>query len=279
MKRAWANPFMRVGAFLSLGYVGFVLMLLAIENFLVFRPIDAREHWVEPPTARKIDDIELTSSDGTRLHAWWCGNDESDLAVLYCHGNAGNLSHRGGSIVKLGIRLNVSVLIIDYPGYGKSEGQPTETGCYLAADAGYDWLIKEKKYPPTKVMLYGASLGGGVMTQVASRRDHRALILVKTFTSAPDVASEHFWWLPVPKRILMTNQFDSLSRIDKCKRPVFIAHGTADRLIPHSQGERLFAAANEPKHFCSLPGCDHNDALPDSFFDSLREFLRANPVE
>ena len=271
-------PWLRCVGYFVIAYVGLVLMLLFLETKLVFRPSSAADAWVPPPSPG-IEDVTLTTADGTRIHTWWCPVSDSDQAILYCHGNAGNLSHRGGSIVKLSRILGASVLIIDYPGYGKSEGIPTEQGCYQAADAAYAWLHEEKKIAPHKIMLYGASLGGGVVTDLATRKDHRALILVKTFTSLPGVASDIYWWLPVPKRMLMKNQFDTLSKIGSCPRPVFIAHGTADRLIPHHHGAKLAEAAKEPKRFLSLAGADHNDPLSEEFFTSLKEFLRLHPVD
>jgi uncharacterized protein len=269
LKKRWFRNLL----YLAVGYGGLVLMLVFLENRLVYIPYAAETSWIAKPIA-DIQDVDLTSADGTRLHAWWCPAADSDQAILYFHGNAGNLSWRGGSIVKLRNSLNTSVLIVDYPGYGKSQGSPTEQGCYHAADAAYDWLRAEKKISPRKISLYGASLGGGVAVDLASRREHRALILIKTFTSLPDAASHLYWWLPVPKRALMANRFDNLSKIDRCRGPVFIAHGTADTLIPCQQGEQLFEAANEPKRFLPMPGKDHNDELPSEFFASLREFLR-----
>jgi fermentation-respiration switch protein FrsA (DUF1100 family) len=267
------KPWFRSLLYLAVGYGGLVLMLVYVENRLVYHPDSADDNWIPKPIA-EIEDVDLTSADGTRLHAWWCPEAQSDQAILYFHGNAGNLSWRGGSIVKLRNRLNISVLIVDYPGYGKSEGRPSEAGCYRAADAAYDWLTTQKKIAPRKITLYGASLGGGVAVDLASRKEHRALVLIKTFTSLPDAACHLHWWLPVPIRLLMTNRFDSLSKIGRCRGPVFIAHGTADTLIPHEQGERLFAAAHDPKRFLPMPGMNHNDELPAEFFTSLRDFLR-----
>ncbi|MBM3993020.1 MAG: alpha/beta hydrolase [Planctomycetes bacterium] len=262
----------RSALYIVLVYVGIVAMLLFFENWLVFQPTKAAQHW-QPPPSPDIEDVELAAADGARIHAWWCPAKDSDPAILYCHGNAGNLSHRGNSIVKLRQKLNASVLIVDYPGYGKSEGAPTEQGCYSAADAGYDWLLSKKKFPPTKIILYGGSLGGGVVTDLASRKDHRALVLIKTFSSLPDVASDLYWWLPAPKSWLMSNRFESIQKIGSIRRPVFIAHGTADALIPFEHGKRLFAAANEPKCFYEMPGHDHNMPLPDAMFTALDEFL------
>ncbi|MBI3821763.1 MAG: alpha/beta hydrolase [Planctomycetes bacterium] len=271
--RVWSNPWLRSAAFLALGYVGLVSMLLFLENLLVYQPTTAERHWQPPPADEGIQDVYVTSADGSHLHGWWCPAKGSDHALLYCHGNAGNLSHRGASIVKLRKILNASVLIIDYPGYGRSTGRPSEQGCYDAADAAYQWLTDEAKIAPRKIILYGGSLGGGVVTDVASRKEHRALVLIKTFASLPDAASHLYWWLPAPKKLLMRNQFNSIGKIGSIHRPVYIAHGTADSLIPYTQGVRLFEAANEPKRFFSMPGKDHNDSLPEEMFIDLKKFL------
>ncbi len=266
--------------YVVIGYLGFVLMLVFLENKLLYHPTNGvGGNWVAPPANSGIEDVDLTSSDGTRIHAWYCPHPTSDEALLYCHGNAGNISWRGNSVVKLRDLVGVSVLIFDYPGYGKSDGSPSEQGCYDAAEAGYVWLTETKKFAPKKTLIYGGSLGGGIAVDLASRKEHRGLVLVKTFTSAPDAACSIYWWLPVPIRSLMTNQFDNVSKIDKCHRPVFVAHGAADEIIPHALGERLFAAAHEPKEFMSIPGNSHNDPMPTEFFTKVRAFFQANPVD
>jgi fermentation-respiration switch protein FrsA (DUF1100 family) len=247
-----------------------MLLLLALENFLVYHPTKANEDWQPRPNDR-VRDVELLTPDGTAIHAWWCPSEGATGAVLYCHGNAGNLSHRGGAVVGLQKVLGESVLIFDYPGYGRSGGQPSEAGCYAAAEAAYDWLVREQHLRPESILLYGGSLGGAVAVDLASRHPCRALILVKTFSSAPDVAKGMYPWLPV--RWLMRNRFDSLAKIGKCRQPVFIASGTADRLVPFEQGRRLFEAANEPKVFFPLEGADHNDPVPASLFLTFRQFL------
>ena len=182
-----------------------------LENRLVYLPAGP-DQWLPPPPNRLIQDVELISATGDKIHAWWYGRPTSTGAVLYFHGNAGNLSWRGTSIVLVGEQLGESALIIDYPGYGKSSGRPSEAGCYAAADAAYDWLTRTQGIPPQSILVYGESLGGGIAVDLASRRLHRALILVKTFTSAPDVGQSHLPYLPI--RWLMSNRFDSLSKID-----------------------------------------------------------------
>ena len=268
--RPWWSVLGRWLFVLSLGYLAALVMLMFMENFLVYRPTSASQEWIPPPV-QAIEDVELTSANGVRLHAWWYPHADSQSALLYCHGNAGNLSYRGNSVVKLHDRLQLSVLIFDYPGYGKSTGKPSETGCYAAADAAYIWLTETKKIAPEKIVLLGGSMGGGVALDLASRKPCQALVLIKTFTTMPEVAQCHYPWLPV--RWLMRNRYDNLGKIGRCRQPVFIAHGTMDSLVPYSHGERLFAAANQPKFFLSMDHIDHNDPLPPEFFQSLKQFL------
>jgi fermentation-respiration switch protein FrsA (DUF1100 family) len=247
-------------------------MLKFLETRLVYHPTPADEEWHLPPNGR-VRDVALRTPDGTGIHAWWCPHEASSGALLYCHGNGGNLSQRKDLIVDLQDRLKESVLIFDYPGFGKSEGKPTEQGCYAAGDAAYDWLAQEMHISPSRILLYGGSLGGGVAVELASRRDHRALILVNSFTSAPDVGQIMYPWLPI--RWLMHNRFDNLGKIGRCRRPVFIASGTADQTIPFVMGERLFAAANEPKRFFPMEGLGHFDPLPAAALDALCSFLKS----
>ena len=224
-----------------------------------------------PPPTDEIQSIDLTSAAGDRLVGWWLPCPASERTILYFHGNAGNLSHRGNSIVKMRRHLNAAVFIIDYPGYGKSSGSPTEAGAYQSADAAYQWLTQSQQRDPKSLILYGGSLGGGVAIELATRQPHRALVVVKSFTSVPDVGAGIFPWLPV--RWIMRTRFDSRSRIRTLKTPVFIAHGDLDTIIPYEHGEALYAAANEPKCFLRLEGQGHNDPLPEAFFTELKRFL------
>jgi fermentation-respiration switch protein FrsA (DUF1100 family) len=272
-RRWWKHPIARLLGGAIFCYLGVLLVLLFLENWLLFHPWRATEYWLPPPNSR-VQDVFLQTVAGTRIHAWWCPVENwqpAQGALLYCHGNAGNLSCRAEAIALWQQACGVSVLIFDYPGYGKSEGSPAEAGCYASADAAYHWLIGTMKVPAPRLLIYGGSLGGGVAVDLAGRQPHRALILAKTFTSIPDIAQCLYPWLPV--RWLVRNRFDNLEKISRCTAPIFIAHGTADRLIPWAQGKRLFEAASEPKQFLALEGLDHNDRLNPEFFSALRSFL------
>jgi pimeloyl-ACP methyl ester carboxylesterase len=241
-----------------------------LENKLVFFPVKAAEAW-EPAPSTDIQDVQITSPAGTRIHAWWLpANPEAPVLILF-PGNAGNLSGRGESIVRIAEKLGTSVLIFDYPGYGKSEGKPNEQACYDAAEGAIRWLKDEQHVPTERMILYGESLGGGVATEMATRHPCRALVLVKTFTSLPAVGKRHYPWLPV--QWLMSNRFDNVSKLPGVKCPVFICSASADCVVPFEHGRLLFDAANEPKRFCCEDGCDHNDPLSDGFWEELRKFL------
>jgi uncharacterized protein len=259
---------------LVLAYGGVFIVLLALERWLVFRPTSYTDQWLDPPAAIRAEDLWLSLEGGVKIHAWWCppaGWEPSHGALLYAHGNAGNLSHRAEGVRRWQERFAYAVLIFDYPGYGRSTGKPSETGCYAAADAVYDWLLREKDVPAEQIVLYGGSLGGGVAIDLAVRRPYRALVLVNTFTSIPDMAARLYPWLPA--RRFIRNRFENRAKIGKTAGRVFIAHGTADRMIPFSMGEELYAAAPEPKRFFPLEGFDHNNAPGPDFYVAMKDFL------
>lgn len=248
-----------------------LLGLMWFENRLVFIPDRAETSWADPPTA-DTEDVWLALADGTRINAWHLPHpDPAAGAALISHGNGGNLSHRGGLMAALRDHLGRAVVCYDYPGYGRSDGRPTEAGCYVAGDAAYRWLVDAKKIPPNKVVLFGESLGGGVAVDQAARLDCEALVLVYPFTSLPAAAKYHKPYLPCYS--LMANRFDNLAKIGQCRKPVFVAHGTADSIVPFRQGEELFAAANEPKRFLKLDGMGHEMPMMDWIFDEFRRFV------
>jgi fermentation-respiration switch protein FrsA (DUF1100 family) len=271
--RSWKHRLARYVLTFAFCYLGVVVLLMLLENWLLYHPANAGL-WDPPPRELNAVDVELVTADGVRIHGWWCppsGWNPSQGAFLYFHGNAGNLSHRGPIVLEWQRALGQAVLIIDYPGYGRSEGKPNEAGCYAAADAGYLWLVENQKVPGDSITLVGTSLGGGVAVEIASRNRHRALILISTFTSIPEMAQQIYFFLPA--RLLVRNRFDNLAKIAQCSGPMFIAHGTADGLIPMEQSERLFAAGHEPKRFVAMPGHGHDENVPPEVFIAIRDFL------
>jgi uncharacterized protein len=255
--------------FLTAAVLGLIAGCLALEDKIVFQPTTGR---VEPvPPEPPVRDLTLRLDDGTPIHARWCPRSGSPVAVIYCHGNGGDLEIRARPIRDLGKALGESVLIFDYPGYGRSGGKPSESGCYAAADVVYAWLTQEQRVRPENVVIFGESLGGGVAIDLASRRPHRALVVLKTFTSIPDVAEEHIPFLPI--RGLVTNNFSNEEKINRCKGPILIAQADSDQMVPFGHGLRLLSAAGPKALFVPLKASGHNDPLPPSFYAILKDFL------
>jgi pimeloyl-ACP methyl ester carboxylesterase len=256
---------------LGLCYAGVVVVFWLLERSLVFHPSSASQSW-DAPVAPGTQDVEVVTEDGCPIHMWWLPPAEPAAgAVLVAHGNGGNLSHRGQLAADLRRTLGAGVLMFDYPGYGRCGGKPTEAGCYAAGEAAFRWLTDTAKIPANRIILFGESLGGGPAVELATRHDHRALVLVFTFTSLPAAAKYHYPFLPT--FTFMRSRFDNLAKIGRCHRPVFIAHGPDDNVIPFSHGEALHAAANEPKEFLRLDGLGHDLGLGDRLCVPLARFL------
>lgn len=245
-----------------------VLYMMRIENTLVYFPARPHEEWEDKPDGG-IQDVTLRTEDGA-LHAWYCTPEKPDVVFLICHGNAGNLSLRGRDMLTYRKRFNGAVMIFDYPGYGQSEGAPSERGCYAAADAAYDWLLAQG-FKPDDIIVTGESLGGGVAVDLVSRRPCGGLILVNTFATLPSVAQRLYRWLPV--ELLMTNRFDSAAKIDRVRVPMFVTHGAADNIIPCDDSRSLFDRAGCAKEYLLRDGKGHFDPLEPAELDRVHEFL------
>lgn len=211
---------------------------------------------------RPWEEARFTTTDGVKLHGWFFpGNTNSarsHIAVLLCHGNGGNISHRLG-LYDLLLQSGASVFAFDYRGYGLSEGKPSEAGTYLDAQAAHAWLL-QKGFAATNLIAYGESLGGGIASELAVSETVGALVLHSSFTSVPDLGAELFPWLPV--RTLGSICYDTLGRLPRIRVPMLILHSRGDGLIPFHHAERNLAAANEPKWLHQLSG-DHNDGIAD----------------
>jgi fermentation-respiration switch protein FrsA (DUF1100 family) len=204
--------------------------------------------------------VTITTEDGERLAAWWVPAPDATAArgtVLLLHGNAGNIAQRI-DYARMFYDMGMATLLVDYRGYGKSTGTPSERGTYRDATASWAWLTHTRNIKPSDIVIFGESLGGGVATWLAAREKPRALILASTFTSVPDLAAEVYPWLPV--RWLSRIHYNSLAHIAGIKVPVLIAHSRQDDIIPYAHGQRLFAAANQPKAFLDLAG-GHNEGF------------------
>lgn len=223
-------------------------------------------------------DVWLNTTDGVCIHGWQVNQPAARFITLYFHGNAGNITHRYDHF--LGITsAGSSLLMIDYRGYGKSAGRPSERGLYADADAAYAHLIRAG-YRAGQIILHGESLGTAVAVDLASRRPCAALVLEAPFTSGKDVARTVF---PLIGPAL-TWAFDSRNKIGRIHAPTLFIHGDRDEIIPLRLGLPLFAAAPEPKSLWIVPGAHHNDIVETAgpaYPQHLRSFyesLQAHPT-
>ena len=268
------NGFMSVVSVFAIGYAVLAAALFFYQpNLLYFPDMPTRQVQATPgDIGLDFDSVTLTTSDNEQLDAWFVPAELARGTLLFCHGNAGNNSHRLDSI-RLFHELGLSVLIFDYRGYGQSTGKPTEKGTYRDADAAWQYLVEQRGIPPQHIILFGRSLGASITAELATRQVAAGVILESAFTSVPDVAAKFYPWLPV--RWMSRYQYNTRKQLADIHSPVLIAHSRDDEIIPYSNGERLFEAASEPKQFLELRG-GHNDGFMvsgDSYLRGLEVFI------
>jgi uncharacterized protein len=219
-----------------------------------------------------FEDVRIRTQDGETLHAWYLTSPSSRGTILYCHGNAGNITDRKPAIEGL-LALRFDVFIFDYRGFGESTGAPTEAGTYLDAEAAWSYLVQERHVAPERIVIWGRSLGGAVATYLATKVSPKALVLESTFTSLPDLTDELYW---IPDKSWVAVKYPSLERIRNIRVPHFHAHSPDDDLIAYHHGRELFEASASPhKVFVEIGGTHRSGHLTepqyreqlDSFFE------------
>jgi uncharacterized protein len=258
--------------------VAYVVVLIAIrlfESHLVFFPnIPGRLAGDWAPRGLGEENVWLKSGDGIKLHGWWIRPQGAEFTFLCFHGNAGNITDRT-DIYRFLSQLPANVLAVEYRGYGKSEGKPSEAGLYRDAEAGYEYLIRERGIEARKIISYGQSLGTAVAADLASRSEVGGVVLEAPFASAAAVARLRFWFLP-GLSVLVHSQFDTEGKLQRVRAPVLIAHCSEDPVIPIGLGERTYREAREPKTFVRIEGYCHEEAsiiAPEKYRAALVQFL------
>ncbi len=218
-----------------------------------------------------FQDIYIDTEDSLKINAWFIPYNNAKYTLLFFHGNGGNISHRLDKIQLLR-KAGVNIFIIDYRGYGASQGRPTENGLYLDARGAYDYLLNLRNIKPGQIILYGESMGTAVAINLASQVSIKALILEGGFSSARDMAKRYYPYLPA---FLFSIRFDSLSKIKEINAPKLFLHSQDDEIVPFKLAQRLFKTASEPKQLVQLLG-GHNNAFLDSenkYVSSIISFI------
>lgn len=242
-------------------YTFFCLYVFSIADSKIFLP----------PPASYLDNweiLKLTSGEDIQISAVYLRHPKATYTILFVHGNAEDLGNIG-LVLQKQYSLGFSVFAYDYRGYGTSQGKPSEGNAYRDIDTAYNYLTQTLRIAPDRIIVYGRSVGGGSAVDLAARKSVGGLILESSFTSAFRVI--------VPFPILPFDKFPNIDKIGRVNCPVLVIHGKADDTIPFSHGEKLFAAAPQPKRYLWVDGAGHNDVMwvaEEKYDRSLRDFNR-----
>jgi fermentation-respiration switch protein FrsA (DUF1100 family) len=220
----------------------------------------------------QYEPVKITMPDGVTLSAWYLPHPQAKKTVLFFHGNGGNISYRGDSLYIFN-KLGLNTLIIDYPGYGESEGTPSEKSLYQSADAAWHYLVDDKKLSSKDIIIFGRSLGGAVAADLASRVEASGLIMESTFSSTRDIVDMAFPLLT--HLIYLRYSFNTISKIKNINVPILMIHSPEDDVIPFELGYKVFQKIKTRKYFVKISG-NHNEGFMQSialYMPALREFI------
>jgi len=260
------------------------LLLGGCQSWFIFEP-DRKLHASPADFPFRIDEITVPVGDdrAQRLKGWWLPTALPQAkTVLYFHGNDGNVSVSVREVTPLR-ELQYSVCVIDYRGFGESDGLfPSEKSVYEDAEAVWAYAVKGRGIEPGQIYIYGQSLGGAVAIELARHHPEAAgLIVESSFTSIYDMARLDIRFRALPMNLILNQRFESLRKVPELRLPVLFMHGTDDDIVPYSMGEELFQAAPEPKRFVPLEDGrhDHNERAVPAIRDAIERFVRETARE
>ncbi|MCH7893445.1 MAG: alpha/beta hydrolase [Proteobacteria bacterium] len=258
-------------------YVLLALMLFLFQDRMVFLSnLPGRALTATPRDAGfDYEDVTLETSDGLKLHGWYVPAAQARGVVLFLHGNAGNISHRLDSIA-IFRELGLDTLIIDYRGYGQSQGKPSEQGTYLDAEAAWHYLVSNRGLAADRIIVFGRSLGGAVAAWLANQYRPAALIIESSFSSALDMARKLYPFMPV--RLITRLDYPVKLYVSRLHCPLLVIHSRDDEIIPFTMAEAIYNSAAEPKSLLEIWG-DHNNGFllsGDRYLSGLNEFIQEN---
>lgn len=258
--------------------IAYVIILLTIRmfesRFIFFPDVPDRLEGDWSPKGLPVQDAWLQTSDGVKLHAWWIGADDAKFTFVAFHGNASNIANRA-DIYRFLHELPANVLAVEYRGYGQSEGKPSEKGLFRDAEAGLKYLEETRRIDPQSIISYGQSLGSAVAAHLATEHPVGGVVLEAPFPSLGAMARKTLPFLP-GAGVFVWRQFDTERALASIHVPVLVVHCTNDPVVPPEFGERVFAAAHEPKSILRANGYCHEEAslfAPEEYREELKKFL------
>ncbi len=257
-----------LAGFLLIAFLGIHAFFYLSQRQLMYFPTRER---VQPHDVglAAVEEISLSNQSGELLLSWFGRARPDKPTILFFHGNGGALMHRAHRFRGL-MAGGFGIFMLGYPGYGGSEGRPSEQAFLEGANLAYQYLRNEG-LEPEDIIIYGESIGSGVAVQLATSVGAKALVLEAPMSSAADVAREHYPWLLTG--LLMKDSYRSIDYIGDIDMPMLVMHGEDDRIVPIELGEKLFEAAPDPKTFVGLPNAGHNDLYLHSTDEIAADFI------
>ncbi len=258
-------------------YGGLLTGLYLFQRQLLYHPASS----VPDATQAGVPDmrpVALAAADGIGLLAWYRAQRPGKKLLIYFHGNAGHIGHRGYKARRY-LDAGQGMLLVSWRGFGGNAGKPTEQGLTLDARAALDFALNTG-VAPKDIVLYGESLGSGPAVILAAEaaaagKPLGAVVLEAPYTSMADLAQHHYFYIPA--RYLLTDKFDAAASVAGIAAPLFVVHGERDRTVPIQFGRALFAAAREPKQAAWLPNAEHNDLYDHGAGQAVLKFLDGLP--
>ncbi len=244
-----------------------------LDQFFLYHPRPLADKRWASMSQLPLEDVWFHAADGTRLFGWFLQSSSQAPLFLWCHGNAGNISDRLSDLIRF-FRLGFSVFLFDYRGYGKSDGYPSEGGLYKDVLGAYAYITMVRRYPASKVVVFGRSLGAAVAGYLGGQRSLAGVVLESSFPSVEEMARTHYFGLPA--HWLIQANFNLLLWVKEIRRPILVIHGDRDRVVPLRLGEQVYRQANRPKYFYKVPGGGHNDMATvggPKYFNQINNFV------
>ena len=260
--------FWPLGALAAL-YLLVAIALTLLQRQLIYAPNRQRPDPAEVAVSG-LHEVTVTTADGLRLLAWYVPPPDGRPVIAYFHGNGGHIGYRHRRLERF-VTAGYGALFPEYRGYGGNPGSPTEAGLYIDARAALDFLAAQG-IAPSRIVLYGESLGTGVAVQMASERSIGALVLETPYSSVADVAQARYPIFPV--RLLLKDPFDSKSRIGLVRAPILVMLAGRDTIVPIRFGQALYDAAPKPKELWTAPEAGHEDMPEFGGLDAALDFIK-----
>lgn len=251
-------------------YIVICLLLFVFQRHLIYLPIKSTENFLSY-NLNKFSEITLITTDNHKINAWYKNAISNEPTILFFHGNAGNLSHRINKFIEFTENSNYGLFAIDYRGYGKSTGIPSEKGFYIDAQTAIDYLKNVKGIESKDIILYGESIGSGVAVKMATLYNVRSVILEAPFTSIKDVANEGIFKF-FPLSLMLNEKFPSIDRIGHVLSPILIIHGTEDKVIAPMHSNKLFKKIrHNRKRIIFYENVGHNNINPQRVINDIKK--------